>query len=165
MKSPNARTLRRTVVPLPCACANLRRADRVVTQFYDAVLRPSGMRSTQFTLLQALHHAPGISQKQLAELLEIDSTTLTRTLAPHVRKGWVHSKAGADRRELRLSLTPAGQQKYKRVLPYWQKAQKRLRRALGKENWTGLINVTVRTAGAMLAVGPPPTVEPGLSVS
>jgi DNA-binding MarR family transcriptional regulator len=54
----------------------------VVTQFYDAVLRPSGLRVTQFTLLQALHHAPEISQKQLAELLAIDSTTLTRTLAP-----------------------------------------------------------------------------------
>jgi DNA-binding MarR family transcriptional regulator len=153
MKYPNARVIRGPVVPLPCACANLRRADRVVTQFYDAVLRPSGIRSTQFTLLQALHHAPGISQKQLAELLEIDSTTLTRTLAPHVRKGWVHSEPGSDRRELRLSLTPAGQGEYKRVLPYWQRAQKGLRRALGKENWTGLINVTVRVAGAMLDLG------------
>src|SRR6266851_5975842 len=83
----NAKALRKTIVRLPCACANLRRADRVVTQFYDAVLGPSGMRITQFTLLQALHHAPGISQKQLAELLEIDSTTLTRTLAPLRRKG------------------------------------------------------------------------------
>lgn len=150
MKSPNARTLRRPVVPLPCACANLRRADRVVTQFYDTVLRPSGMRTTQFTLLQALQIAPGISQKQLAELLEIDSTTLTRTLAPHVRKGWVHSEAGADRRELRLRLTPAGQREYKRVSPYWQKAQKGLRQALGKENWIRLIDASVRTAETML---------------
>ena len=153
MKFSKARTLRGPVVPLPCACANLRRADRVVTQFYDAVLRPSGMRATQFTLLQALHHAPAITQKQLAELLEIDSTTLTRTLAPHVRKGWVRSEAGADRRELRLSLTPAGQQKYKRVLPYWQKAQKRMRQALGKENWTRLVDASVRTAAAMLESG------------
>ena len=151
MKSPNA--LRRLVVPLPCACANLHRADRVVTQFYDAVLRPSGMRTTQFTLLQALHHAPAISQKRLAELLEIDSTTLTRTLAPHIRKGWVRSAPGADRRELRLSLTATGQQKYKRVLPYWQKAQNSLEQALGKENWTRLINACVRTAGAMLKSG------------
>ena len=153
MKSPKARTLRRPVVPLPCACANLRRAERVVTQLYDAVLRPSGMRATQFTLLQALHYAPAISQRQLAELLEIDSTTLTRTLAPHLRKGWVRSEAGADRRELRLSLTPAGQQKYKRVLPYWQKAQKMLRQALGSENWTRLVDASVRTAAAMLDSG------------
>lgn len=147
------KTLKRKVIPLPCACANLRRADRVVTQYYDAVLRPSGLRVTQFTLLQALHYAPGISQKQLAELLEIDSTTLTRTLAPHVQKGWLHSEPGTDRRELRLRLTPAGQREYKRVLPSWRKAQKSLQQALGNENWTHLINVTVRTAGAMLKPG------------
>jgi DNA-binding MarR family transcriptional regulator len=131
---------------LPCACANLRRAARVVTQFYDGVLRPSGLRATQFTLLQALNLAPAISQKQLAELLEIDSTTLTRTLALLRRKGWLRSEAGTDRRELRLSLTAAGQREYKRVLPYWQSAQKRLRQELGEANWNQVMNAAVRTA-------------------
>src|ERR1700728_958167 len=65
------------VVRLPCACANLRRAARVVTQFYDGVLRPTRLRVTQFTLLQALNRAPGIYQSRLAELLGMDSTTLT----------------------------------------------------------------------------------------
>ena len=139
----------KTAVPLPCACANLRRADRVVTQFYDAALRPSGLRITQFTLLQALTLAPGMSQKQLAELLEIDSTTLTRTLTPLRRKGWLHSEAGTDRRELRLSLTLAGKREYQRVLPYWETAQKGLQQALGKKNWNRLIDATVRTAGAL----------------
>ena len=145
----NTRALRKTVVRLPCACANLRRADRVVTRFYDAVLRRSGLRITQFTLLQALHRAPEISQKQMAELLAIDSTTLTRTLAPLRRKGWLHSEAGADRRELRLSLTAAGKREYERALPYWQSAQKSLQQALGKENWTHLMDAAVRTAGVM----------------
>lgn len=119
----------------------------MVTQFYDSVLRPSGLRVTQFTLLQALNHAPGISQKQLAELLEIDSTTLTRTLALLRRKGWLRSETGTDRRKLRLFLTPAGQRKYKRVLPYWQSAQRRLRQALGEANWNQVMNAAVRTAG------------------
>src|SRR5205807_1442140 len=135
-----------SIVQLPCACANLRRAGRVVTQLYDAVLRPTGLSIAQFTLLQALHLAPEISQKQLSELLEIDSTTLTRTLAPLRHKGWLQSRTGTDRRELRLSLTPAGKREYKRVLPYWQKAQKSLQKALGKENWNQLIDTTVRTA-------------------
>src|SRR5258706_7428011 len=118
----SVRTPQDTAALLPCACANLRRAARVVTQFYDGVLRPSGLRATQFTLLQALNLAPGISQKQLAELLEIDSTTLTRTLALLRRKGWLRSKAGIDRRELRLSLTAAGKREYQPALPYWQTA-------------------------------------------
>jgi DNA-binding MarR family transcriptional regulator len=137
-------------VRLPCTCANLRRADRVVTRYYDAMLRPSGLHSTQFTLLQALNEASEISQKRLAELLEIDSTTLTRTLAPLRRKGWLQSEAGADRLELRLSMTAAGKREYKRALPYWQSAQKGLEHALGKENWNHLIDAAVRTAGVML---------------
>ena len=125
----------------------------MVTQFYDAVLHPSGLHVTQFTLLQALHHAPEVSQKQLAELLAIDSTTLTRTLAPLRRKGWLQSVTGADRRELRLSLTAAGKREYKRALPYWQSAQKGLKQALGEDNWTQLVDATVRTAGVTLKPG------------
>jgi DNA-binding MarR family transcriptional regulator len=137
-------------VRLPCACANLRRAGRVVTKYYDTMLRPSGLHVSQFTLLQALNLAREISQKQLAELLEIDSTTLTRTLSPLRRKGWLHSEAGADRRELRLSLTAAGKRKYERAVPYWQRAQKGLEQALGKETLSRLIDGAVRAAGDII---------------
>jgi DNA-binding MarR family transcriptional regulator len=119
----------------------------VVTQLYDDALRPSGLRATQFTLLQALSLAPGISQKELAGLLGIDSTTLSRTLALLRRRSWLRAGAGADRRELRLVLTPAGQREYRRVLPYWQSAQRRLRQALGETNWNRAMNAAVRTAG------------------
>lgn len=134
-------------VVLPCACANLRKAARLATQFYDDMLRPSGLRVTQFTLLQALHHAAGISQKDMAELLGIDSTTLTRTLAFLHRKGLLRSETGSDRRELRLFLTATGQREYKRVLPYWHSAQKSLRRAVGEENWNHVMNAAVHILG------------------
>ena len=38
-----------------CVCFNLRRVARVVTQFFDAEMRRHGIRSTQGTLLSALH--------------------------------------------------------------------------------------------------------------
>src|ERR1700756_167938 len=103
MKKTEKAVVARQAVRLPCACANLRRAARVMTRLYDAALRPSGLGVAQFTLLQALTIGPGMSQKQLAGLLEIDSTTLTRTLAPLRHEGWLRSTAGDDRRELRLA--------------------------------------------------------------
>jgi DNA-binding MarR family transcriptional regulator len=139
-----------TVIRLQCACANLRRADRAITRFYDAMLRPSGLRVTQFTLLQALDLMPSASQKQLAELLEMDSTTLTRSLAPLRGKKWLRSEAGSDRRELRFSLTPSGRAEFERALPYWQGAQKILHRKLGKEGWNRLQDATVGVAGISL---------------
>jgi DNA-binding MarR family transcriptional regulator len=133
-------------VRLPCACANLRRSARVVTRLYDAALRPSRLGIAQFTLLQALNTAPGISQKQLARLLEIDSTTLTRTLAPLRRLGWLRSTAGDDRREVHLALTAGGKRAYMHAIPYWERAQGEFMRALGAENWNRLIELSVQTA-------------------
>lgn len=134
-------------VRLPCGCANLRRAARVITRLYDQALRPSGLGAAQFTLLQALNTAPGISQKQLGSLLEIDSTTLTRTLAPLRRAGWLRVAVGEDRRELRLALTAAGKRVYQRALPRWERAQQRFVRALGADNWDRLMELSIQTAG------------------
>ena len=135
-----------TLVKLPCACANLRRTARLVTQLYEQALRPAGITAPQFTLLQALKLAPGISQKQLAEFLGIDSTTLTRTLALLRKRGWLSAGPGTDRRALRLGLTKTGEKEYERALPHWQSAQKRLKQALGEPNWNKLVDAVVRTA-------------------
>jgi DNA-binding MarR family transcriptional regulator len=101
---------------------------------------------TQFTLLQALTLAKGISQGQLADLLGIDSTTLTRTLAVLRRRGWIRAERGQDRRHLQLLLTDSGQRQYQRALRYWQSAQKRLRDALGEADWERMLTSAVRIA-------------------
>ncbi len=124
-----------SAVELPCACANLRRAARAVTQLYDQELRPVGLRATQFTLLQVLEAVGKTTQGRLGDLLWIDSTTLTRTLRPLLRKGWVGSVPGPDRRERLLRLTATGRRELDRVRPHWERAQRRLKRALGEANW------------------------------
>ena len=63
-----------------CACANLRRATRLVTQSYDAALRPVGLRVTQFTILAVLAKRGQMRQSKLADILGMDGTTLTRNL-------------------------------------------------------------------------------------
>jgi DNA-binding MarR family transcriptional regulator len=142
---------RGAVITLPCMCANLRRAARVAAQIYDEALRPSGLLGAQFTLLQTLKLAPGVSQKRLAELLGLDSTTLTRTLALLRRRGWLRSEAGEDRRALRLFLTAEGLKEYQRVVPYWRLAQRRLRRELGEAGWSLIENAAIRVAEVGLA--------------
>jgi len=138
-----------TFVRLPCACANLRRTTRLVTQLYEQALRPAGVTAPQFTLLQALELAPAISQKKLAGLLGTDSTTLTRTLALLRKRGWLRAEPGADRRALRLGLTQSGEKQYERALPYWQSAQKHLKRALGEVNWKKMTDAVVHVAEAI----------------
>lgn len=134
------------IISLPCACANLRRAARIVTQLYDQELRPAGMRVTQFTLLQALVMTKGISQGKLGDILGLDSTTLTRTLMLLRNKGWIRAKRGEDRRRIWLTLTAEGKREYLRVKPYWLSAQKRLRKALGEVQWGRITEAAIRTA-------------------
>ena len=137
---------RNKIVSLPCACANLRRAARIVTQRYDQQLQPAGIKTTQFTLLQALTRTGSISQGNLGELLGLDSTTLTRTLALLRRKGWIRTKPGQDRREVRLTLTAEGKRKYLSALHYWQSAQRQLRRVLSEAGWKQMMESTIFTA-------------------
>jgi DNA-binding MarR family transcriptional regulator len=129
-------------VSLPCLSASFRRAARVLTQHYETALRPLGLRGTQFTLLQALSLTGEVSQGRLGEILGIDSTTLTRTLAIMERQGWVASRSGEDRRERLLSLSKAGRAEYKRALPHWEKVQQELRARFGDKRWNELLNLT-----------------------
>ena len=136
---------------LSCMCASFRRASRVLTQHYDRTLRPLGLRGTQFTLLQALSLAGEVSQGTLGEILAIDSTTLTRTLAILGRRGWIASRSGEDRRERWLSLSEAGRAEYKRALPHWEKVQQELRARLGNKRWNKLLNLTNELAAEVTA--------------
>ena len=129
-------------IPLPCMCASFRRASRALTQHYEAALRPLGLRATQFTLLQALSLAGEVSQGTLGDILAIDSTTLTRTIAIMERRGWIASRSGEDRRERLLSLSKAGRAEYNRALPHWEEIQQELRARLGNKRWNELLNLS-----------------------
>lgn len=136
---------------LPCACANLRRSARAVTRMYNRELRSTGLELTQFTLLMALNLAGEITQGHLGKLLALDSTSLTRMLRLLAKRGWIGVKAGEDRRQKFLRLTPSGREKLMRSEPYWQRAQRRLREALGEPGWAemgGLLAELTRAAAA-----------------
>jgi len=53
---------------------------RVVTQLYDEMLRPSGLRVTQFNILATISRLGEANLRQLEYMLAIDQTTLTRSL-------------------------------------------------------------------------------------
>ncbi len=123
-------------------CSNIRRASRALTQLYGQALRPLGLNATQFTILQALSLTGEISQSRLGELLVLDSTTLTRTLAIMVRDRWITERRGQDRRERLISLTKAGKSKFERAYGAWEQVQSRLRRRLGDETWKDILRLT-----------------------
>jgi DNA-binding MarR family transcriptional regulator len=134
-------------------CAGLRRASRALTQFYEEELRPTGLRSTQFTVLQVLALAGEVTQGELGRMLAMDSTSLTRTLRIMSRHGWIGKRRGADRREWRLRLSKTGEVQLRRALPRWEKVQARLRLQLGKVQWDALSTLTNNVTNAVTEKG------------
>lgn len=111
-------------IRLPCYAGSFRQAARVVTQMYDAALKPSGVKITQFGILRLLSAYPGLTTGEMAEALVMDSTTLTRTLKIIQDNGWIAVAPGEDRRERHWTITVAGREKMEQALPLWKNAQK-----------------------------------------
>jgi DNA-binding MarR family transcriptional regulator len=134
-----------------CAHANLRKAMRVVSQAYDAALKPSGLRATQFTLLAVLSHRGEIPLTKLSEILVMDRTTLTRNLKPLLAKGWVEIGREKDERIRLVSITGPGRSIMAEAMPLWRDVQGRVAGKLGQTRLTGLIddlNALVEVVGA-----------------
>jgi DNA-binding MarR family transcriptional regulator len=124
-----------------CVCANLRRTTRILTQFYDDVLRPSGLRATQFSTLAviAAHARSPESMNQLASVLGMDRTTLTRNLLPLKQQGLIAISAGRDQRTRLVTLTPRGRAALERALPLWAQAQAQIAGGLGPERFRSVL--------------------------
>lgn len=144
-----------SIPALPCMCANLRRASRAITHLYEDALRPTGLRATQFSILQALTLAGDITQGQLGYILATDSTTLTRTLGIMSRHGWLKKRRGADGREWRIGLAPKGKAIFQRALPLWESVQAQLRDQLGDVQWKQLTTLTYNLTKTATQQGDP----------
>jgi DNA-binding MarR family transcriptional regulator len=115
-----------------CNCLAIRQAARHVTQFYDQVFAPTGLRATQFAILSRLSHNGPMSINALATSLVMDRTTLGRNILPLERDGLIEvAPSPSDRRRHELRLTPAGAKLHRDGLAHWEEAQTRFSAVFG----------------------------------
>lgn len=107
-----------------CHCLAARKRARALTRLYDRYLRPHGLRSTQFSVLAVLAQRGAIPIRELGEILGLDRTSVTRSVAVLQRQGWVTEAPSRDARERRLAITPAGRERLEAALPDWHLAQR-----------------------------------------
>ncbi|HSA77887.1 MAG TPA: MarR family winged helix-turn-helix transcriptional regulator [Nitrospirota bacterium] len=123
---------------MDCACFNLRKTARAVTQLYDEALRPSGLRCTQFSLLIAATRLEPVTVTHLAEIAVMDRTTLARNLRPLEKEGLMNVTPGNDQRTRIVTVTRRGKEVLLKAFPLWEKAQARVVKGLGLERWKSL---------------------------
>ena len=129
-----------------CACLTLRGAARAVTQMYDKVLRPSGLKATQFSVLAAVATEGPASMTVIAGALVMDRTTLTRNLKPLMGRGLVKpDKSADDRRQRRIVITREGKAVLAKALPLWKKAHGKIVTGIGFARWQGMVRLLDET--------------------
>lgn len=108
-----------------CNCMALRLAARRVSNFYDSILAPSGLRATQYSMLALLGRTGPLSINDLAERLDLDRTTTGKNLRPLAAAGMVQIvRSPTDGRSREVRLTGHGAATLKSARPMWRRAQK-----------------------------------------
>jgi len=115
-----------------CICLAVRQAARHVTQFYDQLLAPSGLRTTQFSLLGKLRRQGPMTINALAAEMVMDRTTLGRNILPLERDGLIQiESAPSDRRSKQIRVTKRGAKRLDAAFKGWTQAQAQFESAFG----------------------------------
>ena len=130
-----------------CASFNLRKASRVVTQLYDDILQPTGLRSTQVVILVMLAVEQESSMARLARQLLLSPSTLSRNLGPLQRDGLVEVHH-TGKRGKSVILTSVGTKALSDAFPYWQEAQAKFTTLVGATAWSKLSRQLAKTTTA-----------------
>ena len=118
----------------PCHCTDLRYAAQTLTEVYDRVLAPSGLKVTQYVLLRnLLQEEDEQSITDLAQKLGNDRSTIGRNVRILARDGLVSLNKGSDRREHTIHVTQKGRETVAFATPLWQKSQTAVEEALGED--------------------------------
>lgn len=108
-------------VEASCLCLQVQRASRAVGRHYDNAFRPLGLNNWQFSLLTAIEGVGTPNVNELATLLGMDRTTMTRNLSVLQRRNLLTMRQDArDGRVRRASLTPLGRDLLLKALELWR---------------------------------------------
>ncbi len=118
-----------------CVAFHTRRAARRLTRAYDNVLRPYGLRSTQFSLLSAIRHMLYGSISALGDWAGMERSTLLRNLRVLEKDGLIALGPEGGNRSRSVKITVAGEVLLDEATPQWQAMQKQLVDAMGAEHW------------------------------
>ncbi|MCB2313349.1 MarR family winged helix-turn-helix transcriptional regulator [Clostridium tagluense] len=117
-----------------CACGNLRKTTRTITQFYDKMLKPTGLKGTQCLLLLDISLNENISVSSLGNILLMDQSTVTRNVKLLITGGYIDiKKEEQDSRKKCITITNKGLKTLEVAIPILKKAQSKIEDGIGKE--------------------------------
>jgi MarR family transcriptional regulator for hemolysin len=91
---------------------------RLLRTVFERRVREFGLTRAQWLVIARVHRRPGLSQSEVADLLEIEKAPAGRLIDRMQAKGWLERRDDAsDRRVNRLHLTPAAERLHATIWP------------------------------------------------
>lgn len=125
---------------LKCTCRNIRMTARVTTQYFDKIFLEAGIKAAQFALLSDISSHGTITINELAEILLMDQTTVTRNIENLRKLNYVYVEQGRDLRKKYVSISKNGHAKLQEALPLWLEAQENLISQIGEHKYEEFLN-------------------------
>jgi DNA-binding MarR family transcriptional regulator len=116
-----------------CLGVRVRLLNRTMTRIYDAALRPHGLTAAQLNLLAAIQNLEPVRAGEIADLLSMEISTLSRNAHLMQREGWLTIEPAERGNTRLLRLTKEGARKLDEATPAWWQAQEEARSLLGKD--------------------------------
>ena len=96
----------------------LMEAARLQRTVFDRRVRRLGFTRTQWLVLRRVMEQPGVSQSELAEMMEVEKATAGRFIDRLEEFGWLERRPdGTDRRIKRIFVTGLGRKIHRQVKP------------------------------------------------
>jgi len=146
----NATTSSIDTISRTCIAVRLRLLNRVVTNLYDDALRPLGLKVSQLNVLVVTAKLGLAQPAQVCDILQLDTSTLSRNVERMRAKGWLEVVPGEDARTQPFRLTTQGKRLIEKAVPAWEQAQRQAQELLGEDG----VALLTRAAGKL---GAPPT--------
>jgi DNA-binding MarR family transcriptional regulator len=130
-----------------CIGFRVRMLNRMVTAIYDDALSEAGLKTSQFNLLVAVTNLEESRPAELAKILEMDESTVSRNVERMCARDWLRLEPDNDRRSHLIKVTDKGLAVIHKGYPAWQKAQDEVSRRLGADNVAALRSVLRKLRG------------------
>ncbi len=114
-----------------CTNMRMRQATRALSDYYNAVMEPTGLHANQVMLLIPPYLQDGLTISRLAEIEALDRTTLARNLKLLEDRELIVLQPGEDQRTRVINITERGRQILEAAFPLWEQAQQEVDALIG----------------------------------
>lgn len=135
-----------------CIAGRLRLLNRVVTNLYDEALRPLGIKLSQGSILAVTAKLGVARPAEVCAILELDTSTLSRTVERMVSNGWLEILPDEDGRSHPFRLTDQGKRLMEKAIPAWEQAQTQAKKLLGEDGLRLLDSTIGRVKSAQVGL-------------